>query len=287
MNTPRLELITTAPGVRIAAARQGAGPAVLLSPGLGMPSGTWQFSGLPDALIESGCSVITYTARGLKPSSAPPAPYSVAQMADDAAAVLAHFGVDEAVLVGYSMGCYITQALVSTWPGRVRGVAMVAGLRSSAIGELVNEMELNLIDRLGTVPDTVVAFEQLMTTLDPSMLTDDATVRGWRQMTEGSQTPWASDDGLRGQLTASHAWMTAGEPTVERLAAIDAPTLVIAYQNDVFFPPAGSREAARHLPRGEFHVLDGQAHGGLMLDPHRRATALLVDFCRRVHQPVG
>ncbi|WP_233500117.1 alpha/beta fold hydrolase [Gordonia sp. YC-JH1] len=86
------ELIQTAADVRIAATRVGEGPTVLLNGGLGMPAGVWQFTGVPAALVEAGFSVITYSARGLVPSSAPPAPYSVPEMADDAAAVLGHFG---------------------------------------------------------------------------------------------------------------------------------------------------------------------------------------------------
>lgn len=274
--------IAVADGVTISAARVGAGPTVLLSGGLGMPSAVWQFTGIPEALVAAGFSVITYSARGLKPSSAPPAPYSVPQMADDAAAVLDHFDVDEAILVGYSMGCYVTQALTSQWSGRVGGVALLAGLRSSAIGEIVNEMELGLIERLGDLPDAVSVFEQLMTTLTPDQLVDDASVRSWRKLLTSGDSPWAAPDGLRGQLSASQSWMLAKEPTPQRLSAITAPTLVVAYEHDVFFPPSGSREAAAHLADAEFHEVPGQAHGGVMLDPERRAAALLTEFCVRV-----
>lgn len=282
MTSPDSALIRTGSDVRIAAARTGVGPTVLLSGGLGMPAPVWQFTGIPDALVDAGFSVITYSARGLTPSSAPPAPYTVPQMADDAIVVLDHFQVDEAVTVGYSMGCYVTQALQSQWSGRAIGVAMLAGLRSSAIGELVNEMELGLIERLGDIPEAVSVFEQLMTTLSPNLLTDDATVRAWRTILTSGDPVWAAPDGLKGQLSASQSWMVAAEPTPQRLAAIDAPALVVAYEHDLFFPPAGGRDAAAHLPDVEFHEISGQAHGGVMLDPERRATGLLVDFCRRV-----
>lgn len=275
------ELIATASNNTVAATRTGDGPTVLLSGGLGMPSGVWQFTGIPDALRDAGFSVITYSARGLVPSSAPPAPYTVPDMAADAVAVLDHFEVDDAILAGYSMGCYITQALTTAWHGSVRGVAMLAGLRSSAIGELVNEMELGLIERLGEIPESVSVFEQLMTTLAPATLSDDASVRAWRTILSSSDPVWSSPDGLKGQLSASQSWMLAKEPTVDRLNGMTAPTLVVAYENDLFFPPAGSREAASHLKDAEFHEIPGQAHGGVMLDPDRRATALLVNFCRR------
>lgn len=254
---------------------------MFLSGGLGMPASAWQFSGVPDGLVDAGFSVITYSARGLRPSSAPPAPYTVADMADDARAVLDHFDVDEAILVGYSMGSYITQTLASSWPG-TKAVAMIAGLRSSAIGALVGEMELGLIDALGEIPEPVASFEQIVTTLSPAMLTDDAAVRAWRSMTTDGEPAWTSPEGMKGQLAASYSWITAGEPTVERLSAIDVPTLAVAYEHDLFFPPAGGREAASHIPDARFHTVDGAAHGGLMLDPEHRATDLLIEFCFEV-----
>ncbi|WP_026917596.1 alpha/beta fold hydrolase [Gordonia shandongensis] len=283
-SAPEPEFVESPAGARIAATRTGEGPAVFLSAGLGMPAGAWQFSGLPDALRDAGFSVITHTARGLAPSSAPPPPYSIEQLAADARAVLAHFAVDDAILVGYSMGCYVTQALATSWPG-VRATAMLGGLRSSSIGELVGRMQLDLLDRLGEIPEPVAMFEQLTTTLHPSMLTDDATVRAWRTMTTRGESVWASPDGRRGQIEASYDWIVRGEPTVDRLAGIDVPTLVVAYENDVFFPPAGGRRAAGEMADARFHVVEGLAHGGLMLDADRRASALLVDFCREVVTP--
>ncbi len=273
------DMIDVADGAAVWASSTGDGPAVLLSAGLGMPPGTWAFTGLPDLLAGAGFRVITYAARGVAPSSATPAPYTVHQMASDAAAVLDHYGVDEAIVVGYSMGCYISQALFDVWDGRIRGLAMVAGLRSSVIGEMVNQMELDLIERLGSVPASVSLFEQLMTTLSPSALRDNAQVAVWRDLMGSGSEVWTSDAGQHGQTAASYAWMSAGEPTVERLQAIDCPTLVVGFGDDVFFPPAGSREAAAHIPNSRWILIEGEGHGGLMLDAQHRAASHVAEFC--------
>lgn len=282
MTSPSPELVPVSDGVTISASLVGTGPVVLLNGGLGMSAGVWPVTGIPEALVNAGFSVLPYTARGLKPSSAPPAPYSIPEMADDAIAVLQHFGIEEAIIAGYSMGCYVTQALVSQWSGTVLGVAIMSGLRSSAIGELVNEMELGLIEKLGELPETVSVFEQLMTTLSPATLSDDASVRAWHSILTSGETIWASPEGLKGQLTASQSWMLAKEPTPERLAAITPPTMVLVYEHDLYFPPAGGREAASHIPNATFEVLDGEAHGGVMLDPRHRAATMLTEFCLKV-----
>lgn len=265
-------------GVGLDVTVEGDGPPVLLNPGMGMPKATWQFAGVTQGLVDAGFRVISYSARGVAGSDAPPPPYDVPAMADDAALLLDHFAVDRAIVVGYSMGCYVTQALLERRPGTAQGVVMCAGLASSEIGKLVNEMELGLFERLGEVPAQVMAFETLMTTLPASALQNAETVRVWRDMLVDGDSSWTSPDGQHGQLAASQSWMLAGEPTRERLAAIDVPTLVIAYENDLFFPPGTSRAAAEMIPDADFVQVNGLSHGGLMLDPDRTATARIIDF---------
>lgn len=263
---------------------QGSGPTVLLNGGMAMPLKTWDVSGLPQALVDAGFRVISYSARGVSGSDAPAPPYDIPAMADDTALLLDHCGVDSAIVVGYSMGCYVTQALIERRPALARGVVFCAGLASSAIGKLVNDMELDLLRRFGEVPEAVSVFETLTTTLPADQLQDAATVGAWRQILTSGPGSWTSVDGQHGQVTASDGWMTAGEPTDSRLAAIDVPTLVIAYEHDLFFPPVTSQAAAAKITDSAFHEIPGLSHAGLMLDPESRATALIVDFCRSLSQ---
>jgi len=273
------EVVMAEPGVELAVKRSGDGPTVLLVGGLGMPSITWEICGLPRSLIDAGFQVIAFNARGLSPSSAPAAPYSVADLAGDAAAILDHFGVAQAVVVGYSMGCYTAQALLRSRPELVGALVLFAGLQPSPVGAMVGEMELGLIERYGEVPREVLVFEQLLTTLHSSMLQDPATVRGWHQMlSAGDDSGWAGPDGFRGQLAASQQWITAGEPNPEHLRAIDVPTLVLAFEHDLFFPPALCEETARLIPTAEFAQIDDAGHGGIFTGPGD-SVARITKFC--------
>ncbi|WP_396931358.1 alpha/beta fold hydrolase [Mycolicibacterium sp.] len=276
-----LEFVVAGPGVDLAAHRSGAGPAVLLTPGLGMPSSTWDLCGLPQALVEAGFQVVRYSARGMAPSSAPPAPYTVADLAGDAAAVLGHYQIDHATIVGYSMGCYTAQMLLRSRPALVGALVLFAGLQPSPVGAMVGEMELGLIERYGEVPREVLVFEQLLTTLHSSMLQDPSTVRAWQQvLSAGYEVGWSGPEGFRGQLTASQEWISAGEPTPESLAAIDVPTLVLAFEHDLFFPPALCAAAARQIPSALFAQIEDAGHGGIFTGPGG-SVEMIVEFCRR------
>ncbi|OBG27994.1 alpha/beta fold hydrolase [Mycobacterium sp. E3198] len=278
------EFVIPAPGVELAVQRSGEGPPVLLVGGLGMPSITWDICGLPGSLVEAGFQVIKYNARGMAPSSAPAAPYSVADLAGDAAAILDHFRVGQATIIGYSMGCYVAQMLFRERPELVHALVLFAGLQPSPVGAMVGEMELGLIERYGEVPREVLVFEQLLTTLHTPMLQDPATVQGWRQaLSAGYESGWAGADGFKGQLTASQQWITAGEPTPEHLGAIDVPTLVLAFEHDLFFPPALCAATTRLIPTAEFAQLDGAGHGGIFTGPGD-SVARITNFCR-AHLP--
>ncbi|MCV7089405.1 alpha/beta fold hydrolase [Mycobacterium interjectum] len=275
-----IEFVIAEPDVELAVQRSGEGPAVLLVGGLGMPSITWDICGLPRSLAGAGFQVIKYDARGMSPSSAPAAPYSVADLARDAAAILDHFGAERATVVGYSMGCYVAQTLLRIRPELVRALVLFAGLQPSPVGAMVGEMELGLIERYGEVPREVVVFEQLLTTLHTPMLQDPAMVQGWRQaLSAGYESGWAGPDGFKGQLAASQQWITAGEPTPEHLGAIDVPTLVLAFEHDLFFPPALCAATARLIPEAEFAQIDGAGHGGIFTGPGDSVDRI-TKFCR-------
>jgi pimeloyl-ACP methyl ester carboxylesterase len=93
-------------------------PLVLVHPGVG-DSRVWD--GILPRLTERH-RVIRYDARGYGRSPAPTAPFS---LTEDLAAVLDHFGVARAVLVGSSMGGTTAIGLALSDPARVAGLALL------------------------------------------------------------------------------------------------------------------------------------------------------------------
>src|SRR5438876_7020838 len=100
-----------------------ADPVVLIC-GCGQPAIASQL-GLVPALTAAGYRVVTFDNRGVAPSSSPPAPYAVADLADDALGLLDHLGIATARLAGYSLGGWVAETLAIQHPERVRAAAFL------------------------------------------------------------------------------------------------------------------------------------------------------------------
>lgn len=103
--------------------RRGTGPDVLLIAGLGDPVEAWQFQldGLADRY-----RLISYDNRGMGRTPLPAEPFSVATMADDAAALLRALDVRAAHVAGFSGGSVIAQELALRHPGLVRSLVLAS-----------------------------------------------------------------------------------------------------------------------------------------------------------------
>ncbi|MET1073744.1 MAG: alpha/beta hydrolase, partial [Umezawaea sp.] len=118
--------VVSADGTRIRVWRSDAeGPVVLLCPGLGTTPETW-----PELLLPScGVQALSWYHRGTMGSARPEDESRIA-LADhvaDAIAVLDDAGVDQCVLLGWSMGVTVAAELALRHPDRVSGLMLVAG----------------------------------------------------------------------------------------------------------------------------------------------------------------
>ncbi|MFF2777131.1 alpha/beta fold hydrolase [Streptomyces sp. NPDC058052] len=118
-NPTRADGVIAPGGGLLWAERAGAGSPVVLLHGAGMDSRLWD-AVLPELVRHH--DVIRYDARGLGRSTAPREPFSDV---DDLRAVLDHFGLHRAALVGLSMGGETALDFTLAHPGRVTALALV------------------------------------------------------------------------------------------------------------------------------------------------------------------
>lgn len=121
-------------------ARWAGGPEVLLAIH-GITASHLAWPSIVDAL-GGDYTIYAPDLRGRGHSNALPPPYGLPAHVADLAALLDHYAVDEAVLVGHSLGAYIALEFAARHPARVRGLVLVDGgialpLRDGATPEQV------------------------------------------------------------------------------------------------------------------------------------------------------
>ncbi|MFC4604221.1 alpha/beta fold hydrolase [Rhodococcus kronopolitis] len=105
--------------MQLGAERRGEGPPVILVGGTGMPPIAWEVSGLTAALAGNGFDVIGYASRGVVPSDAPSPQCTVADLAEDLMSLIDTLAFDQPpALVGYSLGSFTIEHLLSTCPNK-------------------------------------------------------------------------------------------------------------------------------------------------------------------------
>jgi pimeloyl-ACP methyl ester carboxylesterase len=102
----------------------GTGPAVVCIHGLTANHVCWQ--SMADALVPK-YRLIGYDLRGRGDSDKPPTGYSLDQHGRDLAALLDHFGLKKAVLMGHSLGAHIALKFAVAHPQRVSRLVLVDG----------------------------------------------------------------------------------------------------------------------------------------------------------------
>lgn len=233
-------------GLRIHISEVGEGPPLLLINGLGAHTEMWAF--VEKALKDF--KVISFDAPGAGRSVTPLLPVSIRRVARLATLVLDTVGVEQADVLGYSMGGIVAQQLAADAPQRVRRVVVAA----TTCG-------------LGSVPGGPVAMLHLI--LPARYLSPRIYARTIGGMVGGRarhDTAWVANlaalrlryvsmRGYIGQML-SMAWWT-GLPLLPR---IPHPTLVVSGDDDPLSPLANAILIARLLPNGRLLVASGEGH---------------------------
>lgn len=264
------------PGASIAYDVVGEGEPVLLLAGCGEPAAAWGLT--TPALTAAGYQVVTLDNRGVAPSSAPPAPYSIDQMVADALGVLDHLGLGAVRVVGNSMGGWIAETMAVTHPERVVAAAFIASCNESTAWERASlELARDLARLDVDLPRRVDAVDTLHY-LTPSDLQRDEVVQGWLSILDDID-PWRNP-GRLGQLEACCAW--AADPgRTARWAALRAPVLVVAFELDIDSPPDRARAAAAQIPGARVVEIAGAGHLGVVTHTEQVNGQLLAFFARR------
>jgi pimeloyl-ACP methyl ester carboxylesterase len=235
-------------GARIYWEERGAGEPLLMIMGLGATHEWWD---RVTPTLAARYRTILFDNRGVGRSDVPPGPYSIPEMADDAAAVLDAAGVASAHVFGASMGGMIAQELALQHPSRVR--KLILGCTACGGKEVVpagREVGAALAAR------ATMTREEAMWAMAPHIF-DAGTPR--EKVAEDIRTrlrATVSNEGYFAQLQAIRAW----GGTYTRLARLAMPTLVIHGETDELVPPENGRILAKAIPGARLVMIPHASH---------------------------
>jgi pimeloyl-ACP methyl ester carboxylesterase len=229
--------------VRLWWEEEGAGDPVLLIMGFSYPGDMWHrvWPAMTDRF-----RVIRFDNRGVGKSDTPKDAYTIADMAEDAVAVLDAAGVTRAHVYGASMGGGIAQELALRHPERV--ASLVLGCTAAPDRRETPAPKLPWIVRV--IPPRLLI--RLRAQRNYGADVPKAAIRADQAILRKSR-PRTS--GLIGQAQAVAAYSSK-----DRVGSIDIPTLVIHGDKDTTVPVEMGRELASLIPGARLEIIEGAAH---------------------------
>ena len=227
-------------GISISYEVAGEGPPSLLCMHGWAGSGRY-FDAMIEHLDLTRRRAVTFDLRGHRQSDPADDGYTLDQIAADALAVADAAGLDEFLVVGFSMSARFAQYLALVAPERVLGLILVAGCPAGEI-PLPTELTDDWLGREGDAQRlTELTTAYATNPIEPELLErfgeDAATVR--RVALEGT---------LHAAIATSFT---------DRVGSIATPTLVVGGLHDAMFPPDLLRDAVvAPLPSARLELLD-------------------------------
>lgn len=247
-------------GAQLYWTEQGTGPPLLLIMGLSFTHEMW-FRILPAV---RGYRALLFDNRGMGRSSVPRGPYSIAQMARDARAVLDAANVQSAHVIGASMGGMIAQELALLYPERVRSLMLACTTSRGLLGKWPEF-------RYGGKWHTR-SREERERSLRPLLYADTTPLDFIEEdLRVRCGCAWCYK-GFLNQFAGILMWSS-----YRRLPRITAPTLVVHGDQDRLVPPKNGRILASRIRGSEFHLVHNAGHI-LITDQPQECTRLISRF---------
>lgn len=245
----------------------GSGPRVLFFNGSGA---TLETAADLIGYLSRTCTVLAHDQRGLGKTSVPDGPYTMAQYAADAAALLDHVGWDTCAVLGISFGGMVAQEFAVTHPHRVERLALMCTSAGGEAGSSYPLHELASLDpaerarRAALLTDTRFTVEWLA-----EHPTDAAIVRAQNERASAPK----SDERRRGERLQLEARI--GHDVASRLGTVTAPVFVAAGRYDGIAPVSNSEAIVARLPDAVLAVYEG---GHMFSVQDRRAVPEVARF---------
>jgi pimeloyl-ACP methyl ester carboxylesterase len=237
----------------------GAGPTIVWLSGGGGRATDWEEH--YTTAFSDGYRSIAFDNRGTSGTDCPqPLPWSVRDMAEDAAEVITKLCDRPAVVVGHSLGALIMLQLVVDRPELVELGISLAGSARADEGWVGDYMRAEIaLRRAGVRLDAAFSAAHYAAMMYPAKALQDQAL--WAALREGLESPAVAENTEDTVLSQWEPCLTFN--VTESLPASTVPLEVVCFSEDVCSPPAYSAQLAELAPRARYHELAGMGHGSL------------------------
>jgi 3-oxoadipate enol-lactonase len=245
--------------------RSGRGEPLLLIQGMSATHLSWGEPFL--SRLEADFDCVVFDNRGIGNSAEASRPFTVAELAADALAVMDAAGLESAHVIGISMGGMTAQELALAAPDRLRSLTLGCTYPGGEGSSLADPADAQpLLEAMGSANLDHVLQAMYEINLSPGFRADESNYAAFKAMAEALPARQAT---IQLQLQA-----VVGHDAQSRLAEIAAPTLVIHGTADKMIPVANGELIASLIPGARLELLEGVGHMFWWELPERSAELL-------------
>ncbi|MFL6523868.1 MAG: alpha/beta fold hydrolase [Nitrososphaera sp.] len=251
--------------IEIAYKMSGRGEPILLISGGSADKNAWDPSFISD--LSSNHTVIVFDNRGVGNTTIGSKPYTIEQLANDTAGLLDALKIQNANVLGYSLGSYIAQQVAITNPEKVSRLilagASCGGKESMSKPPEFLNLQNELVNKISN--NVTISREENIELLNATL------GAGWirlhpeslENVTEGKGFfSSISPEAQEGQNNIGHSWeATNWDGVCEELTKLAKPTLIITGTDDNYYQPhENSLVIAGKVPGAWLVQIENAAH---------------------------
>ena len=253
----------TVNGIQLYYEIKGDGPPLLIISGTGADLRNPR----PENPTLNGFRVLRYDQRGLGQTASPKGAYTMADYADDAAALLESLEIDRVNVIGISFGGMVAQHLVTRFPHKVKKLVLAC---TSPGGNNFSSFDLRKI-----VSSSKNQIESWLQLLDSRYKIPEENLPILNMVKDALHTntrlfPHLITDGLTRQLEAR-----SGHDCVNGLRGIPHQTLIVGGRYDDIAPLKNLLEIHRLIKNSQLQIFEG---GHLFLMQDKQAWPAIISF---------
>ncbi|MCC6573210.1 MAG: alpha/beta hydrolase [Planctomycetes bacterium] len=233
-------------GIKMTYTDVGRGAPLLFVHGFPLSRGAWRKQ---ISVFKKTHRCVAPDLRGLGASATPGGTITMAHMAEDLAALIAHLNAGPVTLIAHSMGGYVALAFARQFPKLLRGLVLV-GTRAGADTPEAAQKRRETAEKV-----KIDGVKIVIDAMAPKMLSTINDDKAMHKQIRALMAP-SSRDGVIGGLLG----MAERADREAEMRKIRVPTLIITGSDDALVPPAESEKMAEAIKRSTLAIIPQAGH---------------------------